>query len=190
MEILFGLAVLVLLFLGLRHRKKQDKKWLREERHEESGAWIDKRAGERGTYGSLDAERERERQVLSRSSGAADLVWTIQTYCFEHYPGFYTLSDEQVKKFMVFCKKQASAFVETIGAMPDIQLRAAAAIADPEARRAELKKIILDFTYERFPRLLELELDVIKKLDLLAGHLAKDLLDRADELKENKRDVF
>ncbi len=86
MEILFGLVVLALIIMGLRHRKKQDRKWLKEERYDESGAWIDKRAGERGTYGSRDREMEQERHLIRRSGNIEGLIHTIQTHCFEQFP--------------------------------------------------------------------------------------------------------
>ena len=106
MELLFGLAVIALLILGWRSRKKQEKDWLKDERHDESGAWMDKRAGERGTYGSLDAEMEQSRQSVSKQNRINELARLVRTYFFEEYPDFHLLNDEQIKKHIAFSKTQ------------------------------------------------------------------------------------
>lgn len=184
MGIIFGLAVLVLLFLGLWNRKKQDKKWVTEDRYDESGAWIDKRAGERGTYGSLDEEREKERQHLSRAGKTGDLLFLLQTYCMEHYPRFHTLSDEQIKKFLFFSKTQAKAFIEATGALLEGQLPDDIQEGRNETHRMSLKKRILDFSYDHFPQLLDLELDAIKRFDRLCGQLSDAVIGLAERLPE------
>ena len=183
MGIIFGLAVLVLLFLGLWNRKKQDKKWVNEERYDESGAWIDKRAGERGTYGSLDLEMEKERHWISRLGKIEGMAYLIQTHCFEQYPGRFPLNDPNMKTWLAFTKTRATTFVAMIeklvgGKIPEAPVPN---VGDDENRRS-LKKKILDYSYERFPKLLDIDLDVIKKFDLLAGQLSDAVIDEAERL--------
>lgn len=182
MGIIFGLAVLVLLFLGLWNRKKQDKKWVTEERYDESGAWIDKRAGERGTYGSLDQEMEKERHWISRLGKIEGMAYLVQNHCFEQYSDMFPLHDPDMKTWLAFTKTSAATFIAMIeklieGHIPEVP----ANVGDDENRRS-LKKKILDYSYERFPKLLDIDLDVIKKFDLLAGQLSHAVIDRTERL--------
>lgn len=187
MEILFGLIVLALIILGLRHRKKQDRKWVQEERYDESGAWIDKRAGERGTYGSRDREMEQERKRTSRSGKIEGLASLMQNHCFGQYPGLFSPGDASTKRWLVFNREKAAAFVDMIGRllegrtpeMPDLP-------AQNDAGRDALKKKILNHAYEQFPELLDLDLDVIKQFDRMAGQLADTMLGLTEKYEKEK----
>jgi len=184
MEILFGVIVLALLIFGLRARKKQDAAWLQEERHDESGAWMDKRSGERGTFGSLDDEMETERQKLSRQGKIAELTRLVRAYFFEQHPDFHSLRDAQIKEHIAFSKAKIATFGDTVesalnGSLPDFP-----EIATQDAHHVALKKIILDFSFGNFPNLLDLEIDVIRKFDRAAEHLADALLREAERLRQ------
>ena len=120
MGIAFGLFVLVILIVALLNRRKQNKAWVQEERHDESGAWVDKRAGERGTYGSLDAEMEQERRKLKRQGQVTELSRLIRDYAFEHYPGFHSLSDAQIKAYSTFVKNQVAQWLAVVEQLPKL----------------------------------------------------------------------
>jgi hypothetical protein len=177
MGILFGLFILVIFFVAFYNRRRQNKSWLKEERHEESGHWIDKRSGERGTYGSLDAIREAERHSLSRQSRIGDAVLDMRNYAFEHFPGFHERSDEQIRAFATAARGQVSQLFDTIdkmktGLQPEAPETAPA--DDPHSRA--LKKMMLDAAYAQFPWLLDLDIETIKQLDRLAGSMAEALI--------------
>ena len=184
MEIAFGLLVLVLIVLGLRNRKKEKKEWVKEERFDESGAWIDKRTGERGTFGSLDEEMEADRQYIARQSKISELALAIQTFCFAHHPDFPNLSDGQVKSHLAFCKSEVAGLVEQIENLTKGRGIAVAegtfGVNDPWKT---LKKQVLDFSFDRFPKLLDLEIEQIQKFDLATEHLAKKVLGEIKHLK-------
>lgn len=175
-EIAFGLLILALIFLAFYHRRKQNKAWLREERYEESGAWIDKRSGERGAYGSLDALREAERHGLSRQSRIADASLDIRNYAFEHLPGFHERSDEQVRDFTKKARAQVSQLFDIIDQMKNGKMPEAPDTApadDPHVQ--SFKKIMLDAAYAQFPWLLDQEIEALKQLDKVAESLAAGL---------------
>lgn len=180
MGIVFGLFVLVLLAAGLWSRRTQKKAWVAEERQEDSGAWIDKRVGERGTYGSLDALREAERFGLSRQGKINDLALVVRDFAFEQIGGFSTRSDEQIRAFTAQARAQAG---QLIGAIDTLQAGRDAVAADaPDHKDPQvlaLKKRVLDHCFEQFPALLKLEIDQIKQFDRLAAKLAADLIQQA-----------
>jgi len=176
MEILFGLIVLALIIAGLRRRKKQDRKWLQEERYDESGAWIDKRGGERGTYGSRDREMEQERMRISRSGKIEGLVLLAQDHCLERYPALSPLEKGAERRWLALIRGKAAAFVAVIGQL--LEGRTPGQPARParnDAGRDALKKKILDYSYDRFPALLDLDLDMIKQFDGMAAQLADEI---------------
>ena len=188
MEIAFGLVVLALLIWGLLNRKKDEKKWLEEERYEESGAWVDKRSGERGTYGSLDEQRENDRRDLKRQSAAGELTRLVQAFCFERYSGYHDLSDAQIKAHLALTKRLANALVaqaEQLVSRGTFGGEEPAGPAGEEPARRELKKKILDFFYERYPALLDLDLALIRKFDLLAGEMAGAVLSGVEQARKN-----
>lgn len=175
MQLIFGLAILILIAIALYNRRRQHKTWVAEERREEGGGWIDKRASERGAYGSLDAEMEAERHALSRKGRINDLALAVRSYAFERVPHFHTLSDEQLKTFTAFARARSAQLFDQIDAL------LAGRLPEPEAGIAQaeqgpaLKKLIMDFCYEQFPGLFDLELDAIKHFDRLAGDMARAL---------------
>jgi hypothetical protein len=184
MEMLFGLFVLVILIVGLMSRKREKTKWVREERYEESGDWIDKRPGERGTRGSLDKEREEERHGLTRQGRINDLALLLRTYVFEHYPGFSDLADDRIRLFHTFARSQAARMVAEMeqlrnGSLPEAL--AAHAPADPFTDA--LKKHIMDFAYRNFPQLLDLDLGTIRHFDRMAGGWAAETVERVRKLE-------
>lgn len=175
MGIAFGIIILVLLILALWNRRKSDKAWIKEERYDESGAWIDKRAGERGTYGALDAEMERERLYVSRINRINELARMIRDFAFEHIEGFHLRSDEDIKAYIAFAKRQAEQCVlaaEKIRRAPETTT----APATPEEPAAQLAKNIRVFLFQAYPKLLELDLDALRALDAEIAHIAKDCL--------------
>lgn len=177
MGIAFGLFVLVIFIVALYNRRKQDKAWVADERHEETGHWIDKRAGERGTFGSLDAIREAERSSLSRQGRIGDVVLDIRNYAFEHIPGFHERSDEQIRAFTAAARTQVSRLFDILdtwknGRAPEAPESAAA--DDPHSRA--LKKIMLDAVYAQFPWVLDQDIATIQQFDRVAGHMAAALV--------------
>lgn len=186
MEILFGIVILVLLVAGWRSRKKADKKWVQEERYDESGAWIDKRSGERGTFGSRDEEMENERQNLRKQSRSHELARVILTWFFESYPGFHELSDAQIKAFSAYAKIGAAGLVDRIEASLDGKIPPAADTAAPvNDELADLKKKVMDFAFGNFPRMLELEIEVIEAIDAAAGQLAGSLAEKTGQIRQS-----
>jgi hypothetical protein len=184
MGIVFGLFVIVILIAALLNRRRQSKAWVQEERHDESGAWVDKRAGERGTYGSLDVEMEQSRRNLTRQGRANDLSRLLRDYAFENYPGFHTLSDAQIKSYSNFVKNQVVLLLAVIEHLLDGQ--APDPVENPPSEAAyhlALKKQILDFSYQHFPALLDLEIETIKQFDLYVGNLSNTLTEKIEEIK-------
>jgi len=184
MEIAFGILVLALIILGLRNRKKEKKEWVKEERYEESGAWIDKRSGERGTYGSLDEEMEANRRYIAAQSKISALAMATQSFCFAQHPDLQNLSDDKIKRHLALCKSEA------VGLFGQIeQLTKGKGISIVEAPlphnefRTALKKHVLGLSYEHFPKLLDLEIEQIQKFDLSVEHLSKRVLEEIDRLK-------
>jgi hypothetical protein len=173
MEILFAVLVLALLIIGLLNRKKEKKEWLKEERFEESGDWLDKRSGERGTYGSLDEEMEANRAYIAKKGKVSELAQNIQGLLFAQSNDFQTLSDERIKQHLSFCKSEITVFFDQIEAWTSGKQSPTLSPEVPElALQPEIKKLVLDFVFERFPKLLDLEIEQIKQVDQSAGHLA------------------
>jgi hypothetical protein len=171
MGIAFGIIILVLLLLALWNRRKSDKAWIKEERYDESGAWIDKRAGERGTYGALDAEMERERLYVSRINRINELARLIRDFAFEHLEGFHLRSDEEIKAYLAFAKRQAEQCVlvaEKNRRAPETTT----APATPEEPAAQLAKNIRAFLLQAYPELLEQDLDALRALDAEIANIA------------------
>lgn len=184
MQILFALFVIALLAIGLYNRKKHKKEWVKEERKDESGDWIDKRAGERGTWGSLDEEMELARKNVARQSRINELTLLVRSFAFEQYPGFHTLSDDQIKKFSVFSRNLSSHIIPALEQIKDgREPEPAPETVSTGAYIPVLKKQILDFAYQNFPDLLNLDLEAIRKFDLLAGKWATSLITQIQELK-------
>lgn len=184
MEFLFAILVLALLVLGLRNRKKSKKEWVKEERYEESGAWIDKRSGERGTYGSLDEEMEANRLYIAKQGKISELALAAQAYCFEQIIDFQHFNDKQLKAHLAFCKSELNGLFETVeaftkGAKIPIPERSVA----PNESTQGLKKVLLDFSFERFPKLLDLEIEQIQQFDQLTAQAAQRILAEIERIK-------
>lgn len=184
MEILFGLLVLALLALGLYARKKERKTWVQEERYEESGDWMDKRRGERGTYGSLDEEMEANRRYIARAGKVSELARAMQAICFAQNRDFQNLSPIQIKEHLSFVKSEINAFFLCID-----DLLAGKALAGSgekpshEDHGVALKKQLLDYSFEHFPTLLELEITQIQSLDRAAAQTAMRVVGKIKELQ-------
>jgi len=185
MEILFGLLLLVLLVWGLRSRKKEQTTWLKEERYDESGAWLDKRSGERGTFGSLDEEMEQERRDLSNRSNSKELAHLIRSYCFGEYPGFSSLADEATQQCLGFIQKQAAATISVLEKMLETSTvpTPLSPVQTDEQHRLALKKNVLDFSFDRFPKLLDLEIETIKEFDAWVERIVASILAEIERQK-------
>lgn len=184
MTILFGVLVLALLVLGLQNRKKERKKWVKEERFEESGDWLDKRSGERGTYGSLDDEMEANRKYIAQQSKISELALAVQSVLFEQSADFQTLHETQIKQHLLFCKSEFLALFQNYDRFIAGEHPAISKVNLPEhALRPVLKKMILDFSFERFPKLLDLEIDRIQQIDQMADQVASKILSEPGKIK-------
>ncbi len=173
MEIAFALIVLALIILGLRNRKKEKKTWIKEERYEESGDWIDKRSGERGTYGSLDDEMEANRQYIARQSKVSELAIAVQASCFAQQADYQNLTTDQLKRHLAFCKSELNGLLEQIEhLLKGRGLLIAESTLPPNELIRVLKKQVLDFSFERFPKLLDLEIEQIQRFDQAAEQVA------------------
>lgn len=183
MQLIFSALVLVLLVWGLSRRKKEKKEWVKEERYEESGDWIDKRSGERGTYGSLDEEMESDRQYIARQGRISELALLVQQYCFGMLPGLVEAPDASKKVFFTYCKSEAEGFIgqtERIRKTGYAPVSKEAYAASGEQVNA-LKKQVLQFCYERYPELLELQIEVIQLFDLATAAFCAKILIEAEK---------
>ncbi|MCB9305682.1 MAG: hypothetical protein H6565_03705 [Lewinellaceae bacterium] len=170
MEIAFGIAVVLILVIGLVNRRKQKRAWVQEERYDESGNWIDKRSGERGTYGSLDAEREQERASLSRQGKIAELADLIRAFAAANAIASHEGSDTQKREFNTATRRHAAEMIEMIESLLAGKEPASPVTTGQDGALASaLKKQALDFSYARFPALLDLDLEQIRKYDALTG---------------------
>jgi hypothetical protein len=185
MQVLFGLFILAVLIIGLYNRRKEKKQWLKEERYDESGAWIDKRTGERGAYGSLDEEMEQARKSVAREGRTGELAQLLRDFAFNQYPGFHDLSDAQIKSFNAHVRRVS---YDAISRMEDLQKGKpnlpASESSSNDALTNALKKQILDFSYQHYPALLNLELEQIRLFDQLCAGWADKLLGKIGELKK------
>jgi hypothetical protein len=179
MEILFAILVVALLIAAFAGRRRQKKQWLQEERREESGDWIDKRPGERGTWGPLDQERERERLSIARESRITALAELLRNFAIDRYPGFHQLPDDRLRAYYALARTRAT---EMIAAMEQLRLNrleeppAATSSSDPLS--PELKKHLLEFAYHNFPDLLNLDIETLRRFDSVAAGWAGGLLDQ------------
>lgn len=177
MSIIFAILIVVLIAAALLHRRREKRSWLREERYDESGAWVDKRASERGTYGRLDAEREAERYALTRQGRISDLALDLRNFAFEHVPGFHERSDAQLRAFTQTAKAHAAELFAAAEALLDGQSpETAEPPSDTHPLAEMLKKRILHALYDQYPALLDLDLDVIRQLDQYVVGKAAGLL--------------
>lgn len=177
MEILFGVTILVLLIWGLANRKKSKKEWIKEERYEESGHWIDKRSGERGTYGSLDEEMEANRQYISLQSKVSELALAIQSKLMDQIPEYQDLPSQALNQHFTLLKSELNAFFSQFkDVLKGNSARNMPDTAENHALVTHLKKQILDFSYLHFPALLALDIEVLKQLDLDCERMCRRML--------------
>lgn len=183
MEIAFGILLLLLIILGLRNRKKEKKTWVESERFEESGDWIDKRSGERGTYGSLDDEMEANRKFIVRQGKISELSLAIQTTLFNQSADYQNFNDTQLKQHLAFCKSEFTGLFDLIDAWISGRspLMAVSHFA-PDPILDILKKQVLDFCFERYPKLLDLDIEQIKRFDEAAAQVAGKILGEIQRL--------
>lgn len=185
MQILFGVFILVILVVALYNRRKEKKQWLAEERRDENGGWIDKRAGERGTFGSLDEEMEQARKSVAREGRNGELTQLMREFAFNEYPGFHDLSDEQIKTWNTLARRTAyeavSRMEELCSGKSNIPVPDGAPSGD--AHVAGLKKQMLDFAYLHYPALLDLDLDQIRLFDRLCEKWAAGLIEKIREMQ-------
>jgi hypothetical protein len=164
--IFFGIAILSLLVIGLYRRKKEEKNWVKEERYEESGDWLDKRAGERGTYGSLDREREAERAEIYHTGRIQELIRDIEKE-MDWIPGRHTkLIREKMDDLALLAKNIIAGKTPTA----PLDITASGEQAD------NLKKIILDAFFDLFPSLLNADIQHIKSFDAHVQNKALSLV--------------
>ena len=174
MGIYFGIAILVLLILGLRLRKKEAKVWTKEELKDEGGEWIERRSGDRGTYGSFDRANEAARQEIHHQAQINELALLFRTWFFDHYPGYHQIAEKTLREHTLYCKSEAYLYIQMIDKMlrgdipspPD---------SLPEQGNKRFAELILHFVYDCFPALLDMEIEDIRALDVQTLALTKRL---------------
>ncbi len=177
MQLIIALVILILIVAALLNRRRQRNSWVAEERRDESGNWIDKRSGERGAYGSLDAEMEAERYALTRKGRINDLALLLRSYAFEQVPQFHTGSDDQIKAFTTLARNRASQLFGQIDALLAGRMPEAEPVQTPvDEHQPAVKKLIMEYCYEQFPALFDMDLDRIKHFDRLANAMAGALV--------------
>jgi len=183
MEILFGLLVIGLLVLGIWNRKKSKRAWLEAERYDDSGVWIDKRSGERGTFGSLDEEMESNRKYIAKQARVSELARIVQNFCFEQVPNYQQLTPEKAKRFFAFCKSEADWLIGHVENLTRDQPGNISKIDYQQSElRDNLKKHVLNYSFEHFPQLLEIEIEQVKKFDHCAEQLSERTLQEIERL--------
>jgi len=171
MGVLIGVLILVLLIAGLVSRKRSTKAWVKEERFEESGNWLDKRPGERGTWGSLDEEMSQERGQIVRQGRVVEMAEIIRQYAVETSPVFSGLSAEKLPAFRSHTRHQATQLVNTVEKISKGQLPPVVP-ADTPLLHSTLQKKTLDFAYQVYPGLLDLDIETIRQFDQYIGFWA------------------
>lgn len=168
--ILFGILILVLLAVGLTRRKRSDRTWVKAERYEESGDWLDKRPGERGSWGSLDAEMTQDRRQLVRQGRIVELAELLRAYVLAGR------TEEEVRTFRTYTRTQAAQMIAGIEQVKAGQMPSAAVASAGAAQQEALKKQILDFAYRHYPGLLDLDIDTLRAFDLAVGNWAAGVM--------------
>ena len=176
--ILFGLAVLVLIGVAWYTRRQQKQEWIDNERYDESGDWLDKRSGERGTYGSLDSEMETSRKSTFKKGAELELARLIQSFAFEELDGFHTQEDDEILRFNKHSKKEATRVILLIEAvLKGKPFHSEEQEEGPSHPKADLlKKKMLEFTYAEFPAVLEQPIERIQAMDIEMGKVSEGLL--------------
>ncbi len=172
MELYFSIAILLLLVLGLWQRNKKEKALRQDEAADESGEWIERRSGERGTYGMLDRERETARKHIHYQSQIDELALLVRRWFFESYPGYHALEDHRLRGHTQFCKAQLLDFARQLPVLPKaVDPPAMTHTGDPT-----LCQIIRQFSFQLYPGMLDLDTESLQRLDTRVGLLASDLI--------------
>ncbi len=182
MGVLIGVLILVLLIAGLVSRKRSTKAWVKEERFEESGDWLDKRPGERGTWGSLDQEMAQDRGQLVRQGRVVELAELVRQYAAENHPGFNELSDEEIRAFRAYTRTEANQMITSMEQISQGKTPPSV-LATETPRNNVLKKLVLDFAYRAYPRLLDLDIEAIRQFDQYTGAWADTAMNGLHKLK-------
>lgn len=179
MEILFGIVILALLIWGLMNRKKDRREWIKEERYEESGAWLDKRSGERGTYGSLDEEMESNRKWISLQGKATELSRILQTTIAAQLDDYQKLGTDQKKRYADWLKSETS---KLLGRLEELKAGKSSLHDLPESSlhplAVPLNKQVLEYCYAQFPELLQLDIENLKRWDQTCQHWCHRILSK------------
>jgi hypothetical protein len=152
LQILIAMAIIGLLAAGLYYRRRNNEAWRKEARYDERGEWIDRRGGsERGTYGTLDREREAERSSIYQQG-----LIRLLAECIVQHTADRTLRDALPVAGQIMQYTQAILGSQKVEAAPDHQVTDAVLLA---------KKDVLDFLYREKPELLSLEISTLQDLD-------------------------
>jgi hypothetical protein len=162
LTLLFGCLVIALLGIGWYRRRQEDRAWYQQERHEESGEWIDKRPGERGTYGSLDREREAERAAVFQAGRTRALA---ESMC-----RFLQMSATPLPAAVLQKAGRMMQLAETLATAKMIALPPNVSILEEEQVHA-LKKHVLDILYDYYPSILDADVQQIQYLDRHITHI-------------------
>jgi hypothetical protein len=156
----FGILIIILLFVGFYRRKMENRTWQREERYEESGDWIDKRSGERGSYGRRDRERESERRAVFQQGKVVKLAEETAQF----------LQVEPAKN-IAFLRRQMSLISLLAEAMIQDEILPNTTTA-PTPEVSDLKAFLLEKVYDIYPELLDLPIEKIQDFDRRLGAIA------------------
>lgn len=188
MEILFAFVLLVLLLLGWRNYRKERSQWLREERYEESGNWLDKRAQERGTYGSLDQEMEEQRRNHRTQAARTELQEMVWMHLLDNSPTLPDAPQAQLIEVKSTLRAWASDVVNMTECLLHHQDQPPEKIAIPHSEALlALKKKVMDFLFDFYPALLGLEIEEIKTLDEAICSTIHNLLYRLEPQPTSKK---
>jgi uncharacterized lipoprotein NlpE involved in copper resistance len=165
LPIIIAVSIVVLLVVGFQNRKKEKKAWLREERYEDSGEWLDKRAGERGTYGRVDREMETDRKQAFREGQILELAKQLANWSGLAETKNWVFLKEKALEIMDLAEK-TMASKSTPTPLSDISGESATA----------LKKQILAWLYANTSLLERAEIEQIRDLDAAVERVAASVV--------------
>lgn len=88
-EIVFSVAIIGLLFLAVKNRKKEKKEWIKEERDEERGKYWDN--SEQDWSSKKEQERFQERREIYQDASVKLLKKQIMTFVYDENPDLVDL---------------------------------------------------------------------------------------------------
>jgi hypothetical protein len=163
MQIIIAIGIIVLLILAFYYRRRDNNQWRKEERYEESGEWLDKRSGERGTFGSLDREQEAERKAIYHK-GQIRLLENL----LQEIPNVLKTKDlRQVAQSILDCAQ---------GLLNGKKTPAPDMVAALPPYLADFHKRVLAFIYAEKPAMLDLEVDQLKAFDIFVRNELANLV--------------